>query len=47
MVLNTMVATILRYHVSWVDYVEFSGIFRVPTGTSNQPLTILLVFRCF
>ena len=47
MVLNTVVTTILRYQLSWVDYVAFSGIFRVPAGTSNQPLTILLVFRCF
>ena len=44
MVHNTMVATILCYRVLWVDYVEFSGILRVPKGTSNQPLTILLVF---
>ena len=47
MVLNTVVATILRYQLSWVDYVEFNGFSRVPTGTSNQPLTILLVFKCF
>ena len=47
MVLNTMVTSILRYRFSWVDYVEFSEIFRVPMGTSNQPFTILLVFICF
>ena len=45
MVLNTIVATILRYRFAWVDYVEFSGILKVPTCVSNLRLTICLVFR--